>query len=73
MEHGYKITTNYETHDPAKIDKLIGKSKIGGRGLLEMLQDTLSNIGDSEKLPHTSPFHVLSADDFDDDPITNPE
>jgi hypothetical protein len=71
MEHGYKITTNYETHDPAKIDKLIGKSKIGGMGLLEMLQDTLSNIGDSEKLPHTSPFHVLSADDFDDDPITN--
>jgi hypothetical protein len=71
MEHGYKITTNYETHDPAKIDKLIGKSKIGGMGLLEMLQDTLSNIGDSEKLPHSSPFHVLSADDFGDDPITN--
>ena len=71
MEHGYKITTNYETHDPAKIDKLVGKSKIGGMGLLEMLQDTLSNIGDSEKLPHTSPFHVLSADDFGDDPITN--
>ncbi len=71
MEHGYKITTNYETHDPAKIDKIMGKSKIGGMGLLEMLQDTLSNLGDSEKLPHSSPFHVLSSDDFGDDPIAN--
>jgi len=71
MEHGYKITTKYETHDPSKIDKIMGKSEIGGMGLLEMLQDTLSNLGDSDKLPHSSPFHVLSADDFGDDPITN--
>ena len=71
MEHGYKITTNYETHDPSKIDKIMGKSKIGGMGLLEMLQDTLSNLGGADKLPHSSPFHVLSADDFGDDPIAN--
>ena len=49
----------------------MGKSKIGGMGLLEMLQDTLSTLGDSEKLPHSSPFHVLSSDDFGDDPIAN--
>ena len=71
MEHGYKITTNYETHDPSKIDKIMGKSKIGGLGLLEMLQDTLSNLDGADKLPHSSPFHVLSADDFGDDPIAN--
>ena len=71
MEHGYKITTKYETHDPNKVEKLLDRSKIGGMGLLEMLQDTLSGLGDSEKLPHTSPFHVLSSDDFGDDPITN--
>lgn len=71
MEHGYKITTNYETHDPTKIDKIMGKSKIGGMGLLEMLQDTLSGLGDAEKLPSSSPFHVLSADDFGDDPIAH--
>jgi hypothetical protein len=71
MEHGYKITTTYETHDPKKVDKFLGQPKIGGMGLLEMLQDTLSNLGDGERLPHTSPFHVLSADDFGDDPITN--
>ena len=71
MEHGYKITTKYETHDPEKVDKILDKSKIGGMGLLEMLQDSLMNLGDSEKMPSSSPFHVLSADDFDDDPITN--
>ena len=41
MEHGYKITTKYETHDPEKVDKILDKSKIGGMGLLEMLQDSL--------------------------------
>jgi hypothetical protein len=40
-------------------------------GLLQMLQETLSNVGDGERIPHSSPFHVLSADDFGDDPITN--
>lgn len=71
MEHGYKITTKYETHDPEKVEKLLDRSKIGGMGLLEMLQDTLSNLGDAEKMPHSSPFHVLSSDDFGDDPIVN--
>ena len=71
MEHGYKITTTYETHDPKKVDRFLGQPKIGGMGLLEMLQDSLSNLGDGERLPHTSPFHVLSADDFGDDPIAN--
>ena len=71
MEHGYKITTKYETHDPNKVEKILGNSKIGGMGLLQMLQETLSNVGDGEKIPHSSPFHVLNADDFGDDPITN--
>ena len=71
MEHGYKITTKYETHDPNKVEKILGNSKIGGMGLLQMLQETLSNVGDGERIPHSSPFHVLNADDFGDDPITN--
>ena len=68
MEKGYKIKSTYKTHDPEKIEKILSHPKIGGDGLLGMLQDTLSNF-DGDSMPHSSPFHVLSMDDFGDDPI----
>lgn len=71
MDKGYKITSTYETHDPKKIEKILAhKPQIGGVGLLNMLQDTLSGMGD-DKMPMSSPFHVLSMDDFGDDPVVS--
>ena len=72
MDKGYKIKSTYETHDPEKIEKILeNKNKIGGMGLLSMLQDTISNLGDGDQMPMSSPFHVLSMNDFGDDPIIN--
>ena len=30
MEHGYKITTKYETHDPEKVDKILDQIELFG-------------------------------------------
>jgi len=69
MDKGYKIKATYETHDPKKIDSILAnKPQIGGSGLLSMLQDTLSGLGDNS-MPMSSPFHVLGMDDFGDDPV----
>jgi hypothetical protein len=71
MDKGYKIKATYETHDPKKIDSILAnKPQIGGTGLLSMLQDTLSGLGD-EAMPMSSPFHVLNMDDFGDDPVVS--
>ena len=70
MDKGYKIKATYETHDPNKIQKILeNKPQIGGNGLLSMLQDTLSGLGDGDSMPMSSPFHVLGMDDFGDDPV----
>lgn len=70
MEQGYKIKSSYETHDPNKIRQLMEKKpEIGGTGLLKMLQDTIGNINSQDRMPTESPFHILSMDDFGDDPI----
>ena len=70
MDKGYKIKATYETHDPKKIDSILAnKPQIGGNGLLSMLQDTLSGLGDGDSMPMSSPFHVLGMDDFGDDPV----
>jgi hypothetical protein len=72
MDKGYKIKSTYETHDPEKIEKILeNKDKIGGMGLLSMLQDTIANLGNSENMPMSSPFHVLNMDDFGDDPVVS--
>ena len=64
MDKGYKIKATYETHDPKKIEKILAnKPQIGGKGLLSMLQDTLSGLGD-DSMPMSSPFHVLNMDDL---------
>jgi hypothetical protein len=71
MDKGYKIKATYETHDPKKIDSILAnKPQIGGSGLLSMLQDTLSSLGD-DAMPMSSPFHVLGMDDFGDDPVVS--
>lgn len=71
MDKGYKIKATYETHDPKKIDSILAnKPQIGGTGLLSMLQDTLSGLGD-DAMPMSSPFHVLNMDDFGDDPVVS--
>jgi len=71
MDKGYKIKATYETHDPKKIDSILAnKPQIGGNGLLSMLQDTLSGLGD-DAMPMSSPFHVLGMDDFGDDPVVS--
>jgi hypothetical protein len=65
MDKGYKIKATYETHDPEKIEKILEKkSEVGGNGLLRMLQDTLSGLGDGDSMPMSSPFHVLGMDDM---------
>jgi hypothetical protein len=70
MDKGYKIKATYETHDPKKIQNIMDKKPlVGGTGLLSMLQDTLSGLGDNDSMPMSSPFHVLNMDDFGDDPI----
>jgi hypothetical protein len=70
MDKGYKIKATYETHDPKKIDSILAnKPQIGGNGLLSMLQDTLSGLGDGNSMPASSPFHVLGMEDFGDDPV----
>jgi hypothetical protein len=70
MDKGYKIKATYETHDPKKIDSILAnKPQIGGNGLLSMLQDTLTGLGDGDSMPMSSPFHVLGMDDFGDDPV----
>jgi hypothetical protein len=70
MDKGYKIKATYETHDPNKIQKILdNKPQIGGNGLLSMLQDTLTGLGDGDSMPMSSPFHVLGMDDFGDDPV----
>ena len=70
MDKGYKIKATYETHDPKKIENILdNKAKIGGNGLLSMLQDTLAGLGDGDSMPMSSPFHVLGMDDFGDDPV----
>jgi hypothetical protein len=70
MDKGYKIKATYETHDPEKIEKILEKkSEVGGNGLLRMLQDTLSGLGDGDSMPMSSPFHVLGMDDFGYDPV----
>jgi len=72
MDKGYKIKATYETHDPNKIQKILeNKPQIGGPGLLSMLQDTLSGLGDGDSMPMSSPFHVLGMDDFGDDPVVS--
>lgn len=72
MDKGYKIKSTYETHDPEKIEKILeNKNKIGGMGLLSMLQDTLSGLGDGDSMPMSSPFHVLDMNDFGDDPVVS--
>jgi hypothetical protein len=71
MDKGYKIKATYETHDPKKIDSILAnKPQVGGTGLLSMLQDTLSGLGD-DAMPMSSPFHVLNMDDFGDDPVVS--
>jgi hypothetical protein len=70
MDKGYKIKATYETHDPKKIQDIMDKKPlVGGNGLLSMLQDTLSGIGEGDSMPMSSPFHVLGMDDFGDDPV----
>jgi len=70
MDKGYKIKATYETHDPEKIQKIMEKKPlIGGTGLLSMLQDTISGLGDGDSMPMSSPFHVLNMNDFGDDPV----
>jgi hypothetical protein len=70
MDKGYKIKATYETHDPEKIQEIMDKKPlIGGTGLLSMLQDTISGLGDGDSMPMSSPFHVLDMNDFGDDPI----
>ena len=70
MDKGYKIKATYETPDPEKIQNIMDKKPlVGGTGLLSMLQDTLSGLGDNDSMPMSSPFHVLNMDDFGDDPI----
>jgi hypothetical protein len=70
MDKGYKIKATYETHDPKKIQEIMDKKPlIGGTGLLSMLQDTLSGLGDGDSMPMSSPFHVLDMNDFGDDPV----
>ncbi len=70
MDKGYKIKATYETHDPEKIKKIMDKKPlIGGTGLLSMLQDTISGLGDGDSMPMSSPFHVLDINDFGDDPV----
>jgi len=70
MDKGYKIKATYETHDPKKIKQIMdNKPEIGGPGLLSMLQDTIGGLGDGESMPESSPFHVLSMNDFGDDPV----
>ena len=70
MDKGYKIKATYETHDPKKIDSILAnKPQIGGNGLLSMLQDTLSGLGDGNSMPASSPFHVLGMEDYVDHPV----
>ena len=70
MDKGYKIKATYETHDPEKIQDIMNKKPlIGGTGLLSMLQDTISGLGDGDSMPMSSPFHVLNMNDFGDDPV----
>ena len=72
MDKGYKIKATYETHDPKKIQHIMDKKPlIGGTGLLSMLQDTLSGLGDGNSMPMSSPFHVLDMADFGDDPVVS--
>ena len=70
MDKGYKIKATYETHDPKKIQEIMDKKPlVGGTGLLSMLQDTLSSLGDNDSMPKSSPFHILDMDDFGGDPV----
>lgn len=70
MDKGYKIKATYETHDPKKIQDIMGKKPlVGGTGLLSMLQDTIAGLGDGDSTPMSSPFHVLDMNDFGDDPV----
>ncbi len=70
MDKGYKIKATYETHDPKKIQEIMDKKPlVGGTGLLSMLQDTISGLGDGDSMPVSSPFHVLDMNDFGDDPV----
>lgn len=67
MSDGYKMTIH--THSPEAAKQLIG-----GRGLAQILQDTIGNISKnlsaSPFIPVDSPFSMLRKSDFDlDDPV----
>jgi hypothetical protein len=67
MEHGYKITTNYETHDPAKIDKLIGKSiKTWEKDLYDDANAFLMSRFNFDSKSKTINFFTNSRNDFTD-------